>query len=53
VLLARRGVRLTSDTEEQVEDESESAQIRRQAQKIILKGNLVAIVMTILVMLIP
>ena len=53
MLLAGRGSRLTSDTEEKIEDQSVAEQIKRQAQRVILKGTLAALVMTLLVMLIP
>lgn len=38
---------------EKIEDLKEAAKIRWQAMKVIVKGNLVAIAMTALVMLIP
>jgi hypothetical protein len=42
-----------TDKKEKIEDESEANQIKKQARKVIIKGNLVAMGIMILVMLIP
>lgn len=52
-MLAQRSLRHITDKKEKIEDESEANQIKRQAQKVILKGSLVALVIMMLVMLIP
>ena len=51
--LASRGLRNISDKEERIEDQAELIQVRRQALRVILKGVLVAIPLTILAFLIP
>jgi len=53
VSLASRGLRNISDKEERIEDQAELIQVRRQALRVILKGVLVAIPLTILAFLIP
>jgi len=53
VSLASRGLRNISDKEESIEDEAELKQVRRQALRVILKGVLIAIPLTILAYLIP
>jgi len=53
VALAQRRVRRTSDKYERVTDSKEDAQIQRQARKVIIKGTLVGLAITALVMLIP
>jgi hypothetical protein len=53
VSLASRGLRNISDKEEQIEDQAELKQVRRQASRVILKGVLIAIPLTILAYLIP
>jgi len=42
-----------TDVKEKIEDESVDKQIKKQAQKVILKGNLVALGIMIVVILIP
>lgn len=42
-----------TDEKEKIEDESVDAQIKKQARKVIIKGNLVALGIMILVMLMP
>lgn len=42
-----------TDKKEKIEDEAEANQIKKQAQQVIIKGNLLALGMMILVMLIP
>ena len=51
--LASRGLRNLSDREEKIEDQAELKQVRRQALRVILKGVLAAIPLTILAYLIP
>jgi hypothetical protein len=53
VSLASRGLRNISDKEERIEDPAELVQVRHQALRVILKGALVAIPLTILAYLIP
>jgi len=53
VSLASRGLRNISDNEERIEDPVELVQVRRQALRVILKGVLIAIPLTILAYLIP
>jgi len=52
-LLAQRSLRHMTDVKEKIEDESVDKQIKKQAQKVILKGNLVALGIMIVVILIP
>jgi len=52
-LLAQRSLRHMTDEKEKIEDESVDAQIKKQARKVIIKGNLVALGIMIVVMLIP
>jgi hypothetical protein len=42
-----------TDKKEKIEDERVDAQIKKQARKVIIKGNLLALGMMILVMMIP
>ena len=51
--LASRGLRNISDKEEQIEDEAELKQVRRQARRVAIKGVLAAIPLTILAYLLP
>jgi hypothetical protein len=53
VSLASRGLRNISDKEERIEDQAELKQVRRQALRVVLKGVLIAIPLTILAYLIP
>jgi hypothetical protein len=53
VALASRGLRNISDKEEKIEDKEELRQVRRQAQRVIIKGVLAAIPLTLLTLLIP
>ena len=51
--LASRGLRNINDKFERIEDEAELKQVRRQAQRVILKGSLAAVPLTVLAFLIP
>lgn len=51
--LASRGSRLITNRMEDIEDQSELKQVRRQALKVLGKSTLVAAVLTLLVMLLP
>ena len=51
--LASRGARKFGAEEEQIEDEAELKQVRRQAQRVILKGLLAAIPLTVLAYFLP
>jgi hypothetical protein len=53
VSLASRGLRNLSDKDERIEDQAELKQVRRQALRVILKGVLAAIPLTVLAYLIP
>ena len=53
VVLAQRSLRHMTDKKEKIEDKAEANQIKKQAQKVVLKGSLTALVIMILVMLIP
>jgi len=53
VALASRGLRNISDKVERIKDQAELKQVRRQALRVIIKGMLVAIPITILAYLIP
>jgi hypothetical protein len=53
VSLASRGLRNISDKEERIEDEAELKQVRRQARRVIIKGMLVAIPLTLIAFLLP
>jgi len=53
VALASRGLRNINDKEEKIENGAELKQVRRQALRVVFKGMLVAIPLTILVYLIP
>jgi len=53
VSLASRGLRNISDKEERIEDQAELRQVRRQALRVIIKGVLVAIPLTVLAYLLP
>ena len=48
-----RGARKFGEQEEKIEDEAELKQVRRQARRVILKGFLLALPLTILAYLIP
>jgi hypothetical protein len=51
--LAARGARKFGKEEEKIEDQAELRQVRRQALRVILKGVLVAIPLTVLAYLLP
>ena len=51
--LASRGLRNLSGKDERIEDQAELKQVRRQALRVILKGVLAAIPLTVLAYLIP
>lgn len=51
--LASRGLRNIFDREEKIEDPAELQQVRRQARRVILKGILVAIPLTLLAYILP
>lgn len=51
--LVSRGLRNISDREEKIEDPAELQQVRRQARRVILKGILVAIPLTLLAYILP
>ena len=51
--LASRGLRNISDKEEKIEDQADLRQVRRQALRVILKGVLAAIPLTVLAYLLP
>ena len=51
--LAARGARLTTQKLEKIEDLKELWQVRKQAIKVVAKGTLVGIGITLLIMLIP
>jgi hypothetical protein len=53
VSLASRGLRNISDKNETIEDPAELEQVRRQAQRVIVKGMLVAVPLTLIAYLIP
>jgi hypothetical protein len=53
VSLASRGLRKLGDSEEQIEDEAELKQVRKQARVVLIKSVLAAFVMTLLILLIP
>jgi len=53
VSLASRGLRNISDKEERIEDEAELKQVRRQALRVIIKGALAAIPLTLIAFLLP
>jgi hypothetical protein len=53
VALAGRGSRLTIGKEEEIEDQSELKQVKRQAMKVLAKSTLVAAALTLVVMLLP
>jgi len=42
-----------TDKKEKIEDEAEANQIKKQAQKVVLKGTLTSLAIMVLVMLIP
>jgi hypothetical protein len=48
-----RGARKFGEQAEKIEDEAELKQVRRQARRVILKGFLLALPLTILAYLIP
>ncbi|HMR99473.1 MAG TPA: hypothetical protein PKK96_06500 [Anaerolineales bacterium] len=51
--LAARGLRRTSDKKERIKDKAELNQVRRQALRVIVKGVLAALPLTLLAYLIP
>ena len=51
--LTLRGLRNISDKEERIEDQAELIQVRRQALRVIIKGVLAAIPLTVLAYLLP
>ena len=51
--LAARGARKFGAEEEKIEDEAELRQVRKQARRVILKGFLVALPLTLLSYLLP
>jgi len=53
VSLASRGLRNISDKEERIEDQAELRQVRRQALRVILKGVLVALPLTVIAFILP
>jgi hypothetical protein len=53
VALASRGLRNINDKIERITDEAELKRVRQQAQKVILKGSLAALPLTLLAYLIP
>jgi hypothetical protein len=53
VSLASRGLRNISDRNERIEDPAELKQVRRQARRVILKGVLVALPLTIIAFILP
>jgi len=53
VTLASRGARKFGEEEEKIEDQAELQQVRKQARRVILKGMLVAIPLTLLAYLLP
>jgi hypothetical protein len=52
-LLAQRSLRHMTDVKEKIEDESVDKQIKKQARRVIIKGNLLALGIMIMIMLIP
>jgi hypothetical protein len=53
VSLASRGLRHISDKKERITDKAELNQVRRQALRVIVKGVLAALPLTLLAYLIP
>jgi hypothetical protein len=53
VSLASRGSRKFGENEEKIEDISELKQVRRQAQKVIIKAFLVALPLTVIAFILP
>jgi hypothetical protein len=53
VSLASRGLRNIHDTEEQIEDRTELAQVRRQARRVMIKAFWAALVLTLIVYFLP
>lgn len=51
--LARRGSRQLTDHVEEIEDQSEAKQIKRQARNVLIKSNLVSLALTFLTLLLP
>ncbi|HSJ89129.1 MAG TPA: hypothetical protein VK909_18100 [Anaerolineales bacterium] len=51
--LASRGARKFGDEEEQIKDQAELLQVRRQAQRVIIKALFVALAMTLLGYFLP
>jgi hypothetical protein len=52
-VLASRGLRNISDKNERIKDRSELLQVRRQALRVITKGVIAALPLTLLVYLLP
>jgi hypothetical protein len=53
VALAARGARKFGAEAEKIEDDAELKQVRKQALRVILKGSLVALPLTLLAYLLP
>jgi hypothetical protein len=53
VLLASRGLRNISDKNERIKVKAELRQVRRQALRVIVKGVIAALPLTLLVYLLP
>jgi len=53
VLLASRGLRNITDTYERIKDADELKQVRRQALRVIAKGVLAALPLTLIAYLLP
>jgi hypothetical protein len=53
VSLASRGLRNISDKDEKIENPAELKQVRRQARRVLLKGILVAIPLTLIAFMLP
>ncbi|HLO15010.1 MAG TPA: hypothetical protein VK206_09275 [Anaerolineales bacterium] len=51
--MASRGSRKLGDREEQIEDQAELIQVRRQARRVIVKAFLVALALTLIVYFLP
>lgn len=52
-MLAARGLRHISDNKERIKDKAELDQVRRQALRVIAKGVLAALPLTLIAYLIP
>ena len=53
VSLSSRGLRKLGDKEEQIENQAELLQVRKQAQQVILKAFFAALALTLIVFLLP